>query len=417
MILSLDILRDKERRSILIAMIIIFTIGYIGINIVINSILSNIEKMYIKQNIAIVGQVVKYDPDLEDDIVAAVTGKNLEGYEQGKEIMKKYSYNVKMPREINPLTKNVSTIKNIGLVSFWIVFFITVFASFNYIINKIIENLKVLTKRAENIVEGKFSAVSYNSFQEGIFSRFNSQFDLMEDRMKNMVEALKGDKIMLKNIINDISHQLKTPLSALTMYNDIMFEYSTDKDEDMNEFVKLSKEQLRRMNWLIITLLKYARLESNSVIFDKELRSINETIYESISILRKKAESKQQVINFKSDKEIMIMHDKNWMSEAIVNIIKNSIEHTDIGGKIEVTIEETPMSIEIIIKDNGEGIPKNKLKKVFERFYKNENNMNPESVGIGLALTKSIIEAHGGHIYVDSELGKWTSFHISFLKI
>lgn len=417
MIQSLDILKEKERRSILIAMLIIFTIGYIAINIVINSILLNIEKMYIKQNIAIVGQVVKYNPELEDDIVSVVTGKNLEGYELGKEVMEKYSYNIKIPREINPLTKNVSTVKNIGLVSFWIVFFISVFTSFNNIINKIIKNLKVLTNRAENIVEGKFSTVSYNSFQEGIFSRFNSQFDLMEDRMKNMVEALKGDKIMLKNIINDISHQLKTPLSALTMYNDIMFEYSTDKDEDMKEFVKLSKEQLSRMNWLIVTLLKYARLESNSVIFDKELRSINETIYESISILRKKAESKLQVVNFKSDKEILLMHDKNWMSEAIANIIKNSIEHTDIGGKIDVTIEETPMSIEIIIKDNGEGIPKNKLKKVFERFYKDENNMNPESVGIGLALTKAIIEAHGGNIYVDSELGKWTSFHISFLKI
>ncbi|RDY23225.1 sensor histidine kinase [Romboutsia maritimum] len=413
----LDIIRDKERRNILISLIIVFIIGYFGLNLAVNSILCKIESDYINQNISIVGQVVKYNPELEEEIVATVTGKDLSEYELGKRIMEKYSYNTNISRDINPLTKNIISIKTKTLFIFWILFFICTILSINHFIKKIVKNIKSVTKRAENIIEGRISKVSYSSFEEGIFSKFNSKFDLMEERMNKMIDELKEEKITLKNIINDISHQLKTPLSALTMYNDIMLEYNTDDDEDMKEFINLSKDQLGRMNWLITTLLKYARLECNSVKFDKEMNSINETIYDSISRLRKKAELKQQKIEFIAEKDVKLMHDRNWMSEAIANIIKNSIEHTDVGGNIFIAIDESPMSVEIIIKDNGKGIPKNKLKKVFERFYKDENNINPQSIGIGLALTKAIVESHEGHIYVDSELGKWTSFHISFLKI
>lgn len=413
----LDIIRDKERRNILISLIIVFIIGYFGLNLAVNSILCKIESDYINQNISIVGQVVKYNPELEEEIVATVTGKDLSEYELGKRIMEKYSYNTNISRDINPLTKNIISIKTKTLFIFWILFFICTILCINHFIKKIVKNIKSVTKRAENIIEGRISKVSYSSFEEGIFSKFNSKFDLMEERMNKMIDELKEEKITLKNIINDISHQLKTPLSALTMYNDIMLEYNTDDDEDMKEFINLSKDQLGRMNWLITTLLKYARLECNSVKFDKEMNSINGTIYDSISRLRKKAELKQQKIEFIAEKDVKLMHDRNWMSEAITNIIKNSIEHTDVGGNIFIAIDESPMSVEIIIKDNGKGIPKNKLKKVFERFYKDENNINPQSIGIGLALTKAIVESHEGHIYVDSELGKWTSFHISFLKI
>lgn len=413
----LEFIKDKERRNILISLITVFFIGYLGLNLVVNCILTKIERDYINQNISIVGHVVKHNPELEEEIVATVTGKDLSEYDLGKKVLEKYSYDTSISREINPLTKNIINIKNKAILSFWVVFFICTFLCINYFMRKIVKNIKIITKRAEDIVEGKISEVSYNSFQEGIFSKFNSQFDLMEERMNKMINQLQQEKITLKNIINDISHQLKTPLSALTMYNDIMLEYSTEQDEDMKEFINLSKDQLGRMNWLIATLLKYARLECNSVKFDKEESSINETIYDSISRLRKKAELKEQTIELIAEKDVMLIHDRNWMSEAVTNIIKNSIEHTQIGGKINITIDESPMSVEIIIKDNGRGIPKNKLKKVFERFYKDENNMNPQSVGIGLALTKAIVESHEGNIYVDSELGHWTSFHISFLKI
>lgn len=413
----LDILKDKERRCILISISIVFIIGYFGISLAIDNVVSQIEKNYINQNVSIVGQIVEDNPELEDIVVSIITGNSSDGYEVGKNIMDKYSYNDKMSSEVNPLTKDITLLKVKNITIFWIVFFVCVFTCFNHFTTKILENIKLLTKRAENIVDGKFGGVSPIKFQEGIFSRFNSQFDLMEDRMKNMVEKLKDERITLKNIINDISHQLKTPLAALIMYNDIMLEYSSGEDNDMNEFTLLSKEQLGRMNWLISTLLKYARLESNSIAFDKELSSLSDTIYDSISSIRKKAELKSQTINFKLEDEVILVHDRNWMSEAIINIIKNSVEHTSEGGIIDIVLEETPMSVEIIIKDNGKGIPKNKLKKVFERFYKDENNMNPQSIGIGLALTKSIIEAHDGNIYVDSELGEWTSFHISFLKL
>ena len=104
------------------------------------------------------------------------------------------------------------------------------------------------------------------------------------------------------------------------------------------------------------------------------------------------------------------------MEEAISNIIKNAIEHTENNGIIDIKLEETPLSIGISIKDNGEGIRKDELRKIFNRFYKGENSLNPTSIGIGLSLSRKIIEAHNGTITVESQLNKGTTFYITFLK-
>nr|WP_261776658.1 MULTISPECIES: HAMP domain-containing sensor histidine kinase [Clostridium] len=238
----------------------------------------------------------------------------------------------------------------------------------------------------------------------------------MEDRIKNSIGLLQEEKINLKNIINDISHQLKTPLTALSMYNDIISDHREMNNEDLDNFINLSKDQLERMEWLVKTLLKYARLESNVVEYNKEMFSIKNTIEESINPLKVKAKNKNQSLILKCEKDIEYYHDRKWVSEAISNIVKNAIEHTENNGKIEINLYETPITITISIKDNGEGIEKEELKKIFNRFYKGETSINPTSIGIGLCLSKSIIKAHNGDITVESYLGKGSTFYITFLK-
>ncbi len=283
--------------------------------------------------------------------------------------------------------------------------------------NPLYNEIKYLTHRAESIVENKIihNDNQYSCYR-GSLDKFILKFNLMEDRIKNSIGLLQEEKINLKNIINDISHQLKTPLTALSMYNDIISDHREMNNEDLDNFINLSKDQLERMEWLVKTLLKYARLESNVVEYNKEMFSIKNTIEESINPLKVKAKNKNQSLILKCEKDIEYYHDRKWVSEAISNIVKNAIEHTENNGKIEINLYETPITITISIKDNGEGIEKEELKKIFNRFYKGETSINPTSIGIGLCLSKSIIKAHNGDITVESYLGKGSIFYITFLK-
>ena len=133
--------------------------------------------------------------------------------------------------------------------------------------------------------------------------------------------------------------------------------------------------------------------------------------------LKVQADEKKQnlILDFKGDG--LYSHDEKWIGEAFSNIIKNSIEHTALGGNIKVCLEETPLSVTVTISDNGEGIEKKDLKNIFKRFYKGKNSLNPKSIGIGLSLSKKIIEAHNGSIVAESEVLVGTTFYITFLKV
>ena len=239
----------------------------------------------------------------------------------------------------------------------------------------------------------------------------------MGERLEGALSDLKAEKVNLKNIINDISHQLKTPLSALITYNDILKNHNNMDSETRTKFIDSTSDQLDRMDWLITTLLKYARIESNAINYNKSLHSLKDTINYCMQPLKVKADEMKQniILDFKG--EGLYFHDEKWIGEAFSNIIKNSIEHTALGGSIKVCLEETPLSVTVTISDNGEGIEKKELKNIFKRFYKGKNSLNPKSIGIGLSLTKKIIEAHNGSIVAESEVLVGTTFYITFLKV
>lgn len=279
----------------------------------------------------------------------------------------------------------------------------------------IFNKLKVLGNLADNMVEGKFNSEIID-FKEGELFIFYNKFLSMGERLKKALNDLQNEKILLKDIISDISHQLKTPLVALISYNDILKNHESMSVEDKNMFIEFTSKQLDRMEWLITTLLKYARIESNVVKYNKDTIPLKETIVNAIGPLRLKAEEKSQKIILNCHSQGYYLHDKKWMEEAISNIIKNAIEHTENNGIIDIKLEETPLSIGISIKDNGEGIRKDEIRKIFNRFYKGENSLNPTSIGIGLSLSRKIIEAHNGTITVESQINKGTTFYITFLK-
>lgn len=408
----------SERFYIVFKAAIIMIIG-LGSIIILNDIsLKNINKRVINQNTALIGSIRNLDKKTEEDIIKVLKNNDLKNYNKGKDILNKYSYNNSLKLSDNKLFRDISHNNNISIFIFFIIFstvilgIIARFSKFTYI------EVSKLIFRSKNIVDGKFrdKEEEYKTKSDS-FNKLNENFNLMEDRIKNDIRLLKEEKINLKNIINDISHQLKTPLTALIMYNDILKDHANMKKNEIDEFINISEEQLERMNWLTVMLLKYARVEGGVVNYKKEKFSINNTISEAITPLKIKAEEKKQTIKFEnSEKNFYLNHDRKWMAEALSNIIKNGIEHTGIGGEIKISTFETPIFIEIDIEDNGEGIEKSKINKIFERFYKDENSLKPKSIGIGLSLSKSIIESHNGSISVFSNLGEGTKFKIIFMK-
>ena len=409
--------KNKEVRLIIITSFITFLVFLAVFIFITYNWFNDINKKYINQNTALVGAIIENNPELEEEIVPIITkGNTAEYYSIGNNILDKYYYNENLSSIKNPILKESYSNFKLTIILLWCGFFISVILLILKIISPIFNNIKKLGERADEMVEGNFNSQELK-FEEGDFYVFYNKFTNMGERLENALKDLQDEKVNLKDIINDISHQLKTPLSALIAYNDILKNHENMDIKTKSKFIEMTSDQLDRMDWLITTLLKYARIESNAVSYNKEMIPLSESIEYAIAPLKLSADYKNQNIELDINSEGYYLHDKKWIAESLSNIIKNAIEHTDINGKIKIKLEETPMSISITISDNGEGIEKSELKNIFKRFYKGKNSINPKSIGIGLSLSKKIIEAHGGSINAESDLGKGSSFNIIFLKV
>ena len=376
-----------------------------------------IKRSYIETNMALVGEISKSHPDLKEEVVKTIIKEpNKKSIEEGRTILKEYGFHENLEIEFIPTMesnyhKTLKTILIILLVFFVIIFMQNVF---QYI--KIYKRLERLRLAAQNIVDQNFNIGIYEN-AEGTFAKLAYVFNNMRTVMKNNFLSIEREKEFLINLLSDISHQLKTPISSLIIYNDILLNRTIDEDK-RREFLENSSKQLNRIEWLIKSLLKLAKLDAGAIRFEKINGDINKTVKGSIEVLRAKAKYEKVDLRFYSeDSKIIMEHDPNWLSEAIINLIKNSLEHTKEGGLVKVNTERTPVFTKIIVKDTGEGIPKEEITHIFKRFYKGRRNKNVESVGIGLALSKSIIEAHDGMINVESKEGEGTTFIITFLNV
>ena len=248
--------------------------------------------------------------------------------------------------------------------------------------------------------------------EEGELSILKTNIYKTTSTLKFQKELLSDDKKNLAAAIADISHQLKTPLTSMMVMNDLLVD---EQDENKRtEFLQTQSSQLNRMNWLIQTLLKLSKLDAGTIVLKKEDVSSAELIDEAVKPFGIQFDLRN--IKFKSDiSDIIIRCDKNWTVEAIQNIIKNCIEHMDDGGELSVTMVDTNIFTQLTIRDTGCGIAAEDIPHIFERFYKGKN-AGKDSVGIGLALSKSIIEGEQGEITVESTEGAGTKFIIKFYK-
>lgn len=372
-----------------------------------------IKDKVIENNQAIIGQIISQRPEVEEEIIDIITqGNSKENINLGKEILAKYNYGNNLSLTNEPIIKeSMSKIFIIFLILICFVLIVSLILAILYF-RKIYKDIKDMTDYVYNSSEGRNFDMK-NRNQEGQIGLLKTELIKMINILKEKVELLNNEKIFLNEVISDISHQLKTPMTSLIILNDLMYE-DLPKETKI-EFLDKIKSQLNRMEWLIKSMLKLSKVEAKVIDFEKKEVKVSELIKKSISPSLISMEIKNIELTVNGDENISYIGDINWSCEAFVNIIKNCVEHTDINGKINISYEENPLYCEVVIKDSGEGIDKKDLPHIFKRFYKGKSSKD-DSVGIGLAMAKSIIESQNGDIYVKSEKNKGSEFHIIFHK-
>lgn len=267
------------------------------------------------------------------------------------------------------------------------------------------------------------SKINKKEYDMDMLSNSEDEFSLLKNEIYKTAITLNEqylqsseDKQVLKRSLSDISHQIKTPLTSITIRIDNLLEDPDMDKKTKNEFLKDIHRKVNNINFLVQSLLKLSRFDVHAIVFHNQEVYIQKILEDAIKNVSMLCELKEIKICIKNKTKDQLFCDSKWQTEAITNILKNAIEHSHKKDKIIISYTANKIYSKIQIQDQGKGIPPEDLPHIFERFYKGKN-ASSDSVGIGLALAKTIIEKNAGSISVDSKLGKGTVFTIKYFKI
>lgn len=249
---------------------------------------------------------------------------------------------------------------------------------------------------------------------EGELCRLFHEINSLAAILNTHAEKEKNDKKFLQDTISDISHQLKTPLAALNIYNGILYEEAKELS-NIREICQMSEQELDRIETLVQNLLKLVRLDAGTIVLEKSVVNVAELAEGAKRQFLFRARREKKEIRLSGGDDVMLCCDRTWMQEAIGNLIKNALDHTDEGGLVCVEWSAFASVVRIAVRDDGCGIHQEDLYHIFKRFYRSRFSKDTQGLGLGLTLTKAIAEAHNGTIEVDSELGGGASFTMNFL--
>ena len=276
------------------------------------------------------------------------------------------------------------------------------------------KKINEITKYIEEINRGNYR-LNIEENTEDELSILKNELYKITVMLKEVAENSQKDKTTLKDSLSDISHQIKTPITSILIMLDNILSDENMPEDIKKDFIKDIKREIVNIKFLVESILKLSKIDSNSIKFIKKEVFIKDIINEAVKNVSMLSELKNIKIIVSGDDSIKTICDLKWQVEAITNILKNCIEHSYENKKIYINYNQNNMYTELKIEDNGTGIDAKDLPHIFERFYKGKNSSS-DSVGIGLALSKSIIESNNGYIQVDSELNKGTIFIIKYLK-
>lgn len=411
----MKLFRNKNLKYLIIPMIIltIATITLITIQTY-----NQYKKVTITANkkiAEIIGTIIKEEPEIDTrTIIETLNSKqDTEEYQKGQTELAKYGIDINEANSIitvqNQMKQNLTS--NIILIIVFSILWIIII--FEYLKRRD-KKINQITQYINEIKNRKYE-LDINENSEDELSNLKNELYKITVMLKEESEISKKDKENLKMSVEDISHQLKTPLTSITIMLDNLKDNPNMDENTKQKFIFEISKQIDWINWLVISMLKLSKLDANVVQFYEEKINLKRFIDEIVKNLEIPIEIKNQQIVIEGNEKASFIGDYKWQQEAVTNIIKNCIEHNKDNGKIYIRYEENTLFTKITIKDEGEGISKEDLKHIFERFYKGQNS-SENSVGIGLALAKNIIEKNKGMISCKSELDKGTEFVIKYMK-
>lgn len=393
----------KENKKFLILLFIFFLVG-LWLQ---SGFIKNTKQTIIQNNALIVGTILKEHPELEEEIIRAIESEN---YEANENILEKYGLtnleSLNYLEEIQKFQKKIYIFSGLFFLSL-ILFLYGYFCHTQKVHRREIEKVdQYLFALLSNDIK-----VDLKDFQSGELATLQNDLMKVTNRLKNALERSTKDKQELAKTLADISHQLKTPLTSLVVINDALT-YNDMDDVQRKRFLKKQEETLSHIESLIQVLLKTSQIESGMIELKKERVNMEQLIQNAAMQLEVMLIAKNIQLEKKIEKGLYVTGDPYWLEEALLNIIKNACEHSKQNDTIKIKAQNTPMYTELIIEDEGEGIDKKDLPHIFKRFYK--SSPNKDSIGIGLNLTKSILDRTNATIRVESKKGVYTRFIIHF---
>lgn len=397
------------RRYLIFSMVIIliFMSCMVGFNIYQDA---EYKEVLNKYACAVVEMVKEKYPEVsEEDIVKLVNAENVE---DSDDVLADYgiSGDVYVFKSMEH-TRRVTVIGNIVILTMLGVLSLVVFGVYT-------------SKRKRKIdeLDRYIQDVSNKMYEIGIDKESEDELNRLKDSLYKITVMLKEDSESKRKqneaileLVSDISHQLKTPITSIQILLDNILENENMDSDTRRKFTLEILRQVKGMNFLIFSLLKLSKLDACVVEFDNEKISVNKLVTDILADLDVLIELKHLYVHVNVPENVRFDGDYNWNKEAVLNIVKNAVEYTPDGKNIFIGTEENDLYTKIVIRDEGKGIDKKDLPHIFERFYKRDNSAE-DSFGIGLALSKSIAEKQDGFVSVDSEVGKGTTFTIKYFK-
>lgn len=307
------------------------------------------------------------------------------------------------------------TWKNSGILVIFVIFLVIIYVITYKELNRVYSETENISEMMVEMMEGK-EDLPEEQYKEGAVGVLYSNFYKLVGILQESRNRELNEKIFLRDIISDISHQLKTPLASLNVFVDLLLEDKVQDDIQRKQILREAENQLTRMEWMVLSMLKLARIEAGAIQFDKKQIPLHALLTQAVDGVQFLVKDRKQSLQITCDEKVEMLCDGDWLTEAIINLLKNASDYSGEGKRIWVEVEDTNVFTRIYVKDEGVGIAEEDIPNIFKRFYRVHQEVNPNSVGIGLSLTKSIIEGMDGSIRVKSKEGEYTWFILTFVR-
>ena len=261
--------------------------------------------------------------------------------------------------------------------------------------------LEQITLLIEALVEQQERQI-FSEAEDTLTARLQHQLLKLRNILTAQNQMLAQEKEQIKTLISDISHQIKTPIAAANTFAELLSDGELSAEE-RTEYITTLQMSLGKLTFLTNSLIKMSRLESDIISLKPEKNSLNEIVLQAVKTVYAKAKEKGILITFECDQAFEAVLDFNWTAEAISNVIDNAVKYTPQGGFVRLQITEYPSFLRLDISDSGVGIPEEEQAKIFGRFYRGKQSVGIDGVGIGLYLTREIINKQNGYMKVSSD--------------